>query len=485
MIGEEPDTKIGVGFEGKAGEAYKAGIDTFKGSVSKAFGLYKGVGVGIYDAIKGIAGGGKGKNAQIGEKSGGNMGEHQQGFNDSSRNGSVNRGGLNDIGMNGANMNNMFGQGGGRGRQSGGLDNIGSQLSSMFSQGGGQGGQGSGLDNIVSQLSSMLGQGGKNASLSKLDVNSIGRGGAQSGSGKGGGQSEYQQGYNKGFSDASSRSGEAGGNKSGDGQQGFTGSVKELFNGKSGKSVGSRLADVGKSAGNGIIQGANKAIDGLVNYGEFVSDNMRRLRQEQEGQRLQEEQNNKKSDSKNEESGTNNNQSSGYEGTYGVGSGLLDDMRAKAIGDYISNKGANRSGVPKDSKDDGRNDKNKKSLSDKLFNLLSSNDSKSSRSNDKGKSKWNALTGRFNLSPSGSNKTSGSAGNAKGAVKNYTNNMSNVKSNMSNISKTQNITQKTNTSKETQVTHEIIKGQDTVKVKETRVYLKGKGGSNTNGENNS
>ncbi len=167
---------------------------------------------------------------------------------------------------------------------------------------------------------------------------------------------------------------------------------------------------------------------------------------------MQDEQNNKKSDSKNEESGTSNNQGSSYEGAYGVDSGLLDDMRAKAYSNYMQNKGANRSGVPKDSNNDGRD--------------------------DKGKSKWNALTGRFNLSPSGSNKTSGTAGNAMSAPAKYENKMSNMNSDMSNISKTKNITQQTNTSKETQVTNETIKGQDKVNVKETRVYVKGNNNGN-------
>ena len=436
MIGAEPDTKIGVGFEGKASEAYKSGIDAFKESASTIGSIYKNVGKGIYNAVKGIAGGGKGKNTQTNENNSGQMGEHQsgynQGFNDgSNRSGFIGRegtGGLNALGTGGANMNNMFGQGGGQSGKGGGLDDIGSQFDSMFGRGN----------------------------------NFIGRRGAQSGIPgnpmNSGGQNDYLQGYNKGFSDGSSRSGGAGGNKSGGGQQGFTGAVKELFNSNSTKGVGSRLADVGKAAGNGIIKGANATIDGLVNYGDFVSKNMRRLRQEQAaGQKLQEEQNNAKDNNKSGESGTNSNQNSSHEETYGVGSDLLDNMRAKAVSDYMQNKGANRSGVPKDSNDDGRD--------------------------DKGKSKWNLFGGLMNLPSFGGSRHGAAASKSDQMASGYSAQRTDFVNQISNNVHTQNIKQQTNTSKETQITNETVKGQDKVNVKETRVYVKGNNGNKNNNDN--
>ena len=386
MIGAEPDTQIGVGFEGKAGEAYKSGINAFKESASTVGNIYKGVGKGIYNAINGIAGGGKDKNTQTNGNNRSGIGEnsqlYNQGFgNDGSSGSSVGRegvgGGLNSLGNGGANMNNMFGN------------------------------------------------------------NSVSRDGASSNNG----QNDYQQGYNKGFSDGSGRSGGEGGGKSGDSQRGLTGAVKELFNNKSGKSVGSRLADVGKEAGDGIIKGANTAIDSLVNYGEFVSNNMRRLRQKQQ----EDDQNAGKDNAE------NNNQDGSSGGGYGVQNSLLDDVRAKAMGDYMSNKGANRSGVPKDSNNDGRD--------------------------DKARSKWNAFGDLQDLYSFGSNAKSSSHGGARGVAQNYENNIS-------NISKTKNIKQQTNTSKETQVTNETIKGQDKVNVKETRVYVKGNNNGNKNNNNN-
>ena len=91
MIGAEPDTKIGIGFEGNASDAYKSGKDAFGKSWSTIFGkdgIYRGTASKIVDAFKGSGKGKSGVNA-----------------------GQVSRGGLDDIGMNGANMD-ALGQGG-------------------------------------------------------------------------------------------------------------------------------------------------------------------------------------------------------------------------------------------------------------------------------------------------------------------------------------------------------------------------------------
>ena len=387
MIGAEPDTKIGIGFEGSAKEAYETGLKAGVAAASNIKNIYVGTAKDIGSLISAISG------AVGGGGAGGAGGEKAREMASKVGDGSVSRGGLNDIGMGGANMDNLGGKGGGQ-------PNVGEET---------------GMGDIPGKLGNL-------------------------GGGSGGG------------------SGGAGG-EGGGGMQSRGGAGEPSSLGNDVSSAAAKVAEIGKAVGEKVVDGAKNVVNKVADYGESVANNIKRLNQ-QKGESLADDENKSASDSNDKKGGENEQQGGGGGGGSGGGSkgqnSLLDDMRSKEVNDYMQNKGAGRSGVPKDKNDDGRDDKGRKnSLIDQLYDFVSNGDN----------------SGRGSASNKGKAGPVNTRANEAQAIRNpgVTTNKQNV------VNKNE---QQTKTSKETKATNETVKGQNKVNVRETRVYINGNNNDN-------
>ena len=395
MIGAEPDTKIGIGFEDSAREAYKSGFAAGKAAAENIKNIYVGT-------AKDVGGLFSGSGGSSGSSAGNAGGKEALEASSKGGGGSVSRGGLNDIGMGGANMDNLGGKGGGQ------------------SNAGGE----TGISDAIS------------------------------GVGGGGGGGDYQKGYNDGLKDGSNDTGTG---ASGSGKkQGRGGVDQQRSPGGGATSIVGKLSGIAEKVVDGVSNAANK----IGEYSEFVATNIKTMNQKQE-ENLADDDIRKRLSSDNDKKGGENKQQGGSKGEgskgeYGVQNSLLDDMRSNAVKDYIQNKGSGRSGVPKDSNNDGRDDKGRRnSLINQLYDLVSNGDNSGRGSaSNKGKA------GPVNM---GTNKAQ--AIQSAGATTN--------KQNVVNKSE-----QQTKTSKENKVTNETIKGQDKVNARETRVYINGNNNDN-------
>ena len=256
MIGQAPDTDLGIGFEGAAKDTIITGGTAMVGTWKTEWGIYKGTVKGAANLVKGLFGKGKKKGSKYDEK--GSIGREGIG-----REG-IGRGGLNDIGMGGANMN----------------------------------------------------------SLGSANMNSFG--GSQGGGENGG---DYKKGYDDGYSacsggkkpDKPSELGEAIKGMFGDG------SMKDKL-ARLGKATGKAALETAKNLPENVVNTVGRTFDAVGDYGDFVANNIKRLKQEAETSNKASEEKEKEKQDDGDKRGNGGGESGGSGGGWSVGGGLADDM---------------------------------------------------------------------------------------------------------------------------------------------------------------